>query len=279
MSLTSALPGEIVRWLSAQEQLSDITFLTEFPAIKKAIPLKKVIVAIGLQSLTLTDKFVENAQGVLERQEYCRTAVMQISLNVHVPFSRGGHTCHEVFSNVADALTFASDLEIEESACGSIVSDRDTDALVLTGTIRISSDFCPAVSSGMHFQSFLNKDLLCGSHIRNQNIHVTPEQIDRWNNPFKTSEYIGNGSSSRIINLGFRPSYVSVFASEYAATEYNSSTSGTSAYTAQACSSSASLGIQLTSNGFKVYNGTNGSDNTIPYLNIAGNRYGYMYVK
>ena len=279
MSLTSALPGEIVQWLSSQPQLSDITFLTEYPAIKKAIPLKKVIVAVGLQSLTLTDKFVENAQGVLERQEYCRTATMQISLNVHVPFSRGGHTCHEVFSNVADALTFASDLNIEESTCGNIVSDRDTDALVLTGTLRITSDFCPAASSSMHFQSFLNKDLLCGSHIRNQSIHLTQAQIDRWDNPIRASEYIGNGGNTRTVNLGFRPAYVSVFASEYAAAEYIAANVKTGVYAAQACGSSASLGIRLTNTGFQVYNGTNGTNESTPYLNEAGVRYGYLYIK
>ncbi len=279
MSTTSALPGEIVRWLSSQRQLSDITFLTEYPAIKKAVPLKKVIVAIGLQSLQLTDKFTENADGVLERQEYCRTATMQISLAVHVPFSRGGHTCHEVFSNVADALTFASDLNIEESACGQIVSDRDTDALVLTGTLRITSDFCPAASSAMHFQSFLNKDLLCGTHIRDEQLHLTQEKVNRWNHPVQIAEYTGNGNSTRTFNLGFRPSYVSIFSQEHAAAEYNAATGINEVYAAQASGAVGSLGVEVTSTGFRIYNANGGVGNNMPYLNKPLNRYAYIYIQ
>lgn len=68
MSSISALPADIVRWLSAQSDLSDITFLTEFPAIKKAVPLRKVIVAVGLHDVTLTDQFRDDGNGVLVRQ-------------------------------------------------------------------------------------------------------------------------------------------------------------------------------------------------------------------
>lgn len=41
MSEISALPSSIVEWLEGREDLDYIKFLTEFPPIKKAVPLKK----------------------------------------------------------------------------------------------------------------------------------------------------------------------------------------------------------------------------------------------
>ena len=274
-SAVSALPGEIVAWLQSQEQLSDITFLTEFPAAKKAIPLQKVIVAIGLQSVTLSDKFVDDGNGVLVAQEYCRTASMRITLSIHVPFSMGGHTCHEVFSNVADALTFASNLAIKESGCEKIASDRDTDALVLNGYLLVESDFCPAVSSGMQFQSFMDKELLCGSHIRNDTIHVTQEDKDAWSHPFTTGRFFGTGSASRTIDLGFQPTLLFVFAEQYAPTEVDASLNNR-LYAAQGTPAGCTIGLTITDRGFSVQNAVTSVSTIVACLNESGVTYHYI---
>lgn len=279
MSTVSALPAEIVRWLGSQEALSDITFLTEFPAVKKAIPLKKVIVAVGLESVTLEDKFVDDGNGILIKQEYCRSASLNVTLAIHVPFSLGGKMCHEVFSNVVDALSFASDLNIEESGCGNITSDRDTDALVLKGYLRISADFCPAASSGMHFQSFLDKELLCGTHIRDEVIHVTAEDKARWDKPIHVSSYMGTGTNSRKIDIGFKPSYVAVFASEYPCAEYNPYTQKTDIYTAYAVPNGGTVGLEITNSGFSVLNNAADFGNCVPFLNKAGLQYSFFVLK
>lgn len=276
MSKVSALPAEIVQWLSTLDQLSDITFLTEFPAVRKAIPLKKNIVAIGLSAVTLSDKFVDDGTGILIKQEYCRTASMRISLAVHVPFSKGGHTCHEVFAKVVDALSFSSDLEILKSGCGRITADRDTDALVLTGYLDVEADFCPAETSDLYFASFLDKELLCGSHIRDTDIHVSPEEKAKWNTPLAFSSYTGDGSSSRTISLGFRPSYVAVFASEYPCTEFEAETGMNKIYTAYAVPGIAGSGVEITANGFRVRNGPVLYGRTVPFLNESGVQYGFV---
>ena len=85
-----ALPSRIVEWLSERPQLADINFFTEFPPIEKAVPLKRAIVAVGIKDMKIVDKFVENDDGVLERQEYCRTADIHARLSICVPYSYGG---------------------------------------------------------------------------------------------------------------------------------------------------------------------------------------------
>ena len=65
MSEISALPSNIVAWLKGRDELSDIRFLTEFPPIKKAVPLRHTTVAVGIGSMEIVYSFTENDEGVL----------------------------------------------------------------------------------------------------------------------------------------------------------------------------------------------------------------------
>jgi len=280
MSEISVLPSNIAKWLSEQDQLSKITFMTEYPATKKAIPLKKAIVAIGLKEVKITDSFVDDGNGILVEQEFCRSSELIISLAIHVPFSHGGAACHDVFTDVIDCLTFATDLNIENSGCGNVTADRDTDAFVLEGFIVVKADFCPAASSDLNFKSFENHELFCGSHIHNADVHVTPEDKNLWTNPFETGYYFGDGLSSRVINLGFKPRFVFVFEEDAPPSVHNPATEYENCYYAYASTHSASLGAQITDNGFRVYNGTSNEYlGGVPYLNRSGYTYGYMVIK
>lgn len=280
MSAISAMPGEIVEWLSNQEQLSSLTFITEYPPTKKAIPLRKPIVAVGIERMNITDSFTENDEGVLVENEYCRQAQITIKLSIHAPFSQGGEACHAAFTDIIDCLTFASDLEIAESGCDSIFADRDTDAFVLTARIVINADFCPAASSSVSFGSFLNKDLLCGTHITDGGIHLTAAEKDKLGVPFIIGSYFGTGSASRTVNLGFEPSLVIAFGNQLPHAYVDFTEQKTYVMFGIAASDSESMGITLVSNGFRL---TSGNDyklrNAIPFLNELGTTYQYIAFK
>lgn len=245
----------IVNWLASQQILSDINFMTEYPPCGKAIPLKSPIVAVGIETVKIEDKFTTDDQGNTIEEEYCRLATINIRLSIHVPFSMGGSACNENFTRIVDCLTFATDFNILESGCDSVEADRDTDALVLTGRISILADFCPADSTGINFTSFINKELLCGSHINNSDIHVTVQDKENWNDQIVQGYYIGSGTNSRTYNLGFEPKTVFVSALEYppVAIDFNASTY--KSYFGVANRSYGSQGIVLTSNGFKLLQG------------------------
>ena len=271
-----SLPHRIVEWLSAQSDMEDIKFFVEYPPLNKAVPLRRTIVAVGIDNIEIVDKFVENDDGVLERQEYCRLAKIKANLSICVPFSMGGHTCHDIFTRIANALTFRTNLNILESGCVEIKSDRDTDALVMTGWFLMEADFCPAQSTDENFASFLDKELLCGSHIRNDDIHVTTEDKANWNNPFITGLYFGNGDSAQSINIGFKPSFVIVFVAGFPAVKINFTNSTAKSYFGIALSNSTS-GIIPIQDGFKVQTGTAGGA-TIA-LNDSGLVYNYIAFK
>lgn len=272
-----ALPSNIVEWLSDREQLENIDFFTEFPPINKAVPLKKAIVAVGIKDMKIIDKFVENDDGVLERQEYCRTADINARLSICVPYSYGGTACHEIFTKIIDELTFNTDLNITESQCEEIQSDRNTSALVLTATFRISADFCPAEVTDENFFSFLEKDFLCGSHINDTDIHVTPEEKESWGSPIVSGYYFGNGSAIHNISLGFKPRFVLIFGNDKAPLETNNSDSIVRPQFAFGSGDYCTQGLNITSTGFTPRNSTYG--NSVVNLNVAGNVYCYIAMK
>ncbi len=277
MSEISALPSNIVEWLKSREELKNIRFLTEYPAIKKAIPLKYTTVAVGIESMEIVDSFTENDEGVLVENEYCRQAKIKLRLSIHAPYSFGGEACHDAFTDIIDCLTFASGMDILYSGCDGIISDRDTDAFVLSAWAMVNASLCPATSSSLDFPSFISKELLCGSHIQNTDIHLSQKQQTFLNTPFVTGSYFGTGDSSKSIPLDFEPSVVIVIAKGLPLMNVDHTNSKNYAMAAVGLQSGASLGIELTSRSFRVSNSSSSTvRNCYPQLNELGTTYFYI---
>lgn len=280
MSEISALPSSIVEWLKSREELSYIRFLTEFPAVKKAIPLRHTTVAVGIGSMEIVDSFTENDEGVLVENEYCRQAKINLKISIHAPFSLGGEACHSAFTDIIDCLTFASGLDILTSGCENIVADRDTDAFVLSAWATVNASLCPAQTSDLDFPSFISKELLCGSHINNTDIHLTDKQQEYLEQPFVSGTYFGTGDATRSISLGFEPSVAIVIGSQLPIMYVNHAASWNRTFTGVAIGKGGSLGIELTSNGFKVRNTENDvAKSCHPFLNELGTTYFYLAFK
>ncbi len=280
MSEISALPANIVNWLKSREDLKYIKFLTEFPAVKKEIPLKRTTVAVGIDSMDIKDSFVENDEGVLVENEYCRLVTIKLRLSIHAPFSSGGEACHEAFTDIIDCLSFDSELDIQSSGCDNITADRDTDAFVLTAWATVNASLCPAHTSSIKFPSFLSKDLLCGSHINDKAIHLSETQQLQLDQPFVTGTYFGSGSASKSINLGFKPKLVIVVANGLPLMHVNHTESKNYAMFAIATQAGNSMGVEITSNGFKAISNTSMvARGCYPQLNELAITYCYIAMR
>lgn len=280
MSEISALPANIVEWLKSREELQGIKFLIEFPAIKKAVPLKNTIVAVGIEGMDIVDSFAENDEGVLVENEYCRQANIKLRLSIHVPYSEGGEACHRAFTDIIDCLTFASGLDILSSGCEGIISDRDTDAFVLNAWISVKASLCPAETSSLDFPSFISKDLLCGSHINDTSVHLSESQREYLETPFVFGSYFGTGDATRSVSLGFAPSVVIAAANGLPMMYVNHAASANYAFMGVAVQGGATLGIELTTTGFRVKTGDSiVARSCYPQLNELGTAYFYIAFK
>ncbi len=277
----SSLPQSIVEWLQGITALKHITFMTEYPPQAKAVPLKNSIVSVGLNEVSITDLFTENENGELVREEYCRKADMHITLGIHVPAALGGSTCHDVFTKVVDYMTFSSDFNIVSSTCGSVTSDRNTESLVMNADIQIEAEFCPADSTGINFNSFIDKTLFCKTHMADNDIHVSSTDRELWNEPCVSGTYTGGGAGTKTISLGFTPKFVFVFALGAGAIGIDwTEQKGTVYFGYAGSKNTSSSAVTCTTNGFKVHNGTSYEvQNVYPLLNEAGVTYVYYAVK
>ncbi len=271
------MPANIVAWLKEREELKYIKFITEYPAIKKEVPLRNTTVAVGIDGMTIVDSFVENDEGVLVENENCRQVNIKLRFSIHAPFSSGGAACHDAFTDVIDCLTFASSLNIESSGCDKIVSDRDTDAFVLTAWASVIASLCPASSSSLDLPSFLGKELFCASHINDEAIHLSQEQAEYLNSPMYAGQYMGRGSSSFSVDLGFRPRLVIVTADGRPMMKLDFDAKQSFAYFGLAFEEGNTCGVDLTDTGFTVTNSTT-SDvlGCYPLLNELGKPYRYL---
>lgn len=273
------MPGSIVNWLSEQEVLKSLRFMTEFPAEKKAIPLTSPIVAVGIEEMQITDSFIENDEGVLEKNDYCRVATIKIRLAIHVPFSQGGERCYDAFTDIIDCLTFGSDLEIINSGCEDIKADRDTDAFVLAAWINVNASFCPAVSSSVSFGSFMMKDLLCGRHIYDEEVHLSGKDRDYLDEPYVCSYYTGTGRATRSINTVFEPQAVFVACSEYPPVMIDFEDGLCQIFSGFAGPYGSTSGLNITSTGFRIDDVSVDSAGFETCLNESGLTYFFIAFK
>ena len=277
MSEISALPANIVAWLKSREELSEIRFLTEFPAVKKAVPLRHTTVAVGIESMEIVDSFVENDEGVLVENEYCRQAKIKLRLSIHAPYSSGGEACHDAFTDIIDCLTFDSGLDILYSGCDDIVSDRDTDAFVLGAWAMVNASLCPAATSSLDFPSFITKDLLCGSHIQNCDIHLSSEQKLALDSPFYAGSYFGTGHASKTIDLDFSPSLLIIIRDGLPLIETDFAAKCNYTLAAIGFNGVSTMGFEFLNKGFRVMNSsTEEYSGCYPNLNELGKTYQFI---
>ncbi len=279
-SKITTMPQSIVDWLKEIPELKHITFMTEYPPQAKAVPLRNSIVSVGLQEVQITDRFYESEEGELVRDEYCRNADIHIILGIHVPDSLGGSTCHDVFAKIVNFLTFSSDLNIVSSTCGHVISDRNTESLVMEAILNIGAEFCPAEETGLYFNSFADKTFFCKSHTDDTSLHLVEGEREKWSDPCVFGTYNGNGSSSVTVNLGFSPRFVVVFIAGGGVVGIDFEEQVGKMYFAYATRTTDSIGAQCTSNGFRAYQGTARMvGNVYPALNELGFTYTYYAVK
>ena len=159
------------------------------------------------------------------------------------------------------------------------MSDRDTDAFVLSAWAMVNASLCPAATSGKDFPSFITKDLLCGSHIQNADIHLSAEQKDHLDTPYVTSSYFGT-SGTQSIKLGFKPSLVIVLINGMPIYSTDVSTGNSAAYFGVGFERGASIGLEVTDTGFKVRTSSSSDvEGCFPHLNDLGTTYRYIAFK
>lgn len=118
-------------------------------------------------------------------------------------------------------------------------------------------------------------DSVCGGHINNSHIHITQDERDFWTTQVYHDLYFGDGSPEKKIYLGYKPKAVLVYSHDVPLGHVSNET-----YSGMATEYAATLGIKITDDGFKTYDGAEFQvNNIIPRFNKPDYDYGYIVFK
>lgn len=120
-------------------------------------------------------------------------------------------------------------------------------------------------------------DATMRQHVEDAARHLTAvEKAYLGSGPLTTGSYTGNGNTTRMVPLGFRPRFVIVFADTYPLTFWNEGQGDNNGYCAMATNICGTIGIDLTADGFQVYHTNSGvSSYTSSRMNQTGVTYTY----
>ena len=139
-----SLPIRIVEWLGKQDDMNDLTFFVEYPPINKAVPLKKAIVAVGIDSIAGPSEVLVIADE-MANPKY--TAIELLAQSEHDPNARATliPTSEKLAADVlAWIKTYAGELSTGETA---LKSWEDNGTIILVDSIdeaiAVSDDIAP----------------------------------------------------------------------------------------------------------------------------------------
>lgn len=121
-------------------------------------------------------------------------------------------------------------------------------------------------------------DSVLGAHYKNQELHVTPEEKQKWNVPTEFSAYFGTNADSREIKLGYRPTAVFVYPQDRPMLQIDFNTRRTLCFFGSAGREFNSRGIAITSDGFTVRNNYlfESTTNDLVMLNASDTNYIFL---
>lgn len=121
--------NEIISFLSACEKLKGIKFLSEMPNTAKPSPVRCITVSVGTGKVS--------AQPACLGEEVLNKNSVDLSITVCAPYKFGSVACADTFAEIAEALEKKPDIFIEKAECSSASTSRNTDSIVLKGTITV----------------------------------------------------------------------------------------------------------------------------------------------
>jgi len=148
MSTMTALKQEILAYLEGLSgPLHTARITAEYPDALRACPLKKPVVAVGLESVELTEGGFGGYYGKDPQSAdlFGRAALVTVRLDILCPTAQGGEGCHRLYEALCDALLLSrTSFGFYRLRCEDIRHDRDC----MANHLRVLGSLRGAVTKG-----------------------------------------------------------------------------------------------------------------------------------
>lgn len=131
MIINGTMADGVVKTLSANTDFNDLTFVVAYENEIKPTPISKPIVAISVKGCEIGDKLTETLDTGEIKETERREMLTTLSVDIYLPYSKGGSAGHKIFDRIATYFLFVKDLDTAKAVCGNTDYDKSCEAIIL----------------------------------------------------------------------------------------------------------------------------------------------------
>ncbi len=141
MGVFDSVVNNILNFLKQDKDLSGIDFVIAFRPIRKANPLLKPLVTVGLSGVEINNQSMGGYLGLVNNNEvYGKSAKVSCLIKIHCPVNLGGEKCIEVFSQICNSLVFKNlEYQIEDISCKDIDHVTNGNCYTLDCVLKVNT--------------------------------------------------------------------------------------------------------------------------------------------
>lgn len=270
MLFTSQIIDEMISAINTQLKPADCSAIRGFDTKGLPIPLKKTYLSFLPEKNTIS--YFEN-----ENEEFCQKNEATIRMTCYSPLSLLASATHIQLEQVLTFLNEKYITEISGYTIGETEYDNEVKAFRIVCRIFYKREKCPAPDSE-NTAITVPQNFFCKTHVKDTAIHITAAEHEKYNEPFVTGTYTGDGYDiEQTVAVGFRPKLLFIFRQGYPLSIFENDIMFMRNYCGLAFGGNCTKGISLKENGFAVLDKVGSGTET--RLNEDGSTYVYVAFK
>lgn len=270
MIFTSVIVNTMIDSINNELKPENCSAIRGFDTKDLPIPLKKTYLSFVPEKNTVS--YFEN-----ENKEFCQKNEATIRMTCYSPLVSLASDTHILIEEVLTFLNEKFITEISGYTIGETEYDNEVKAFSIICRIFYERESCPAENSESE-QITVPQAFFCKTHVKDTDIHITAKEHEKYNEPFVTGTYTGDGYDiEQSINLGFRPKVLFIFRQGYPPVVFDSSILFMRVYCGFSFGGKNSKNVHVTNTGFYVLDKQTTVNET--RLNEDGVVYAYVAYK
>lgn len=270
MLFTSQIIDGMIDAINDELKPEGCTAIRGFDTRDLPIPLKKTYLSFVPEKNTVS--YFED-----ENKEFCQKNEATIRMTCFSPLLALASETHILIEEVLTFLNEEYITEISGYTIGETEYDDEVKAFRIICRIFYERENCPALDSE-NTSVTTPQNFFCKTHVTDKTIHVTAAEHAKYNEPFVTGTYTGDGYDiEQVITLGFRPKALFIFRQGYPPVVFDSDILFMKVYCGFSFGGKNSKSVHVTSTGFYVLDKVTAETET--RLNEDGVVYAYIAFK
>ena len=131
MNQNGTMMDSIMLQISSEAQFLDLTFVVAYENEIKPVPLNEPIIAFSTKGCQIGPQLTKTLENGKIETISDREIDTTISMDIYMPYSRGGNEAHKIFDRLATYFLFKKNYNIIKSGCYETEYDKSCQAIIL----------------------------------------------------------------------------------------------------------------------------------------------------